>query len=92
MASPHGLRENCYRGSKLWMTAVKISVSLEQKQLRWLRSQAKTLGTTVSALMGEALSDLRRTRERELLIQRLGGRVRVTARETQRFHESWDEG
>ena len=73
------------------MGAVKISISLEEAQLRWLRGQAKSLKTTVSALMSEALGDLRRSRERQRLIRRLGGRVRVSQSEIDRLRESWDE-
>jgi hypothetical protein len=72
------------------MGAVKISVSLEEPQLRWLRRQAKSLGTTVSALMAEAVADLRRARERERLLERLGGRVRISDRETAELRRAWD--
>jgi hypothetical protein len=72
------------------MSAVKISVSLEEQQLRWLRRQAKTLGTTVSALMAEAVADLRRARERERLLERLGGRVRINDREAVELRRAWD--
>lgn len=74
------------------MSAVKVSISLDDQHLRWLRRQAKERRTTVSALMAEAVADMRRARERERLLERLGGRVRLSERDVARLHREWDAG
>jgi hypothetical protein len=67
------------------MSAVKVSVSLDQEQLRWLKRQARKHKTTVSALMGEAVADLRRRRA----LDRLLGDVELTREDIAEIHAEW---
>ena len=72
------------------MGAIKLSISIDERQLGWLRREAKSGKTTVSAVLSEALADLRRSRERERLIRRLGGKLTLSPREVREIQAEWD--
>ena len=44
------------------MPAVKVSVSLDEKDLRWLRSQAKRRRKSLSSVLTESVQQARRER------------------------------
>ena len=44
------------------MAAVKVSVSLDERDLQWLREQAAEKGKSLSAVLGEAVRQARRER------------------------------
>ena len=50
----------CYRRS---VASVEVSVSLAPAELGWVRRKAERTGTTVSAVLGEAVRELRRHEE-----------------------------
>ena len=71
------------------MGAVKLSVSLDEEHIRFIKQQAKTRKTTVSALLAEAVEDWRRTRALEHLIEQLGGHVELSPEEITNIREEW---
>jgi hypothetical protein len=73
------------------MTAVKLSVSLETEQVRWLRAEAKRRRTSLSAVVSSAVAEERRARMREKLLVRLGGRVKIGTSELTEIHGEWGE-
>ena len=73
------------------MSAVKLSVSLETGQVRWLRAEAKRRRTSLSAVVSSAVAEERRSRTREKLLARLGGRMKLRASEIAEIHAEWGE-
>lgn len=73
------------------MAAVKVSVSMDEQQLRWVRSLAKKRKTTVSALVGEAVAEWRRVRALDHLIDELGGRLDMTDEEIAEIRAEWQD-
>jgi hypothetical protein len=67
------------------MGAVKVSISLDQEHVRWLKRQARKQRTTVSSLMAEAVGDLRRRRA----LDRLVGDVELTDKDVAEIHAEW---
>lgn len=73
------------------MSAVKVSVSLDEEQLRWVKRQAKKRKTTVSAVLSEAVDDWRRHRALEHLIEQLGGRLELDEDEVAEIRAEWQD-
>ena len=73
------------------MGAVKVSVSIDEKELRWMKRQAKKRKTTLSALVSEAVGEWRRTRALELLIEELGGPLELGQDELAAIRAEWQD-
>ena len=71
------------------MTAVKASISLERQHMRWLKKQARKRKTSVSALVAEAIVDLRRRAAREELIEQLGGWLELSDKDVAEIEAEW---
>ncbi len=66
--------------------AEKLSISLSAEDARWVSAQAERSGTSVSAVIADAVASERRGRALRRLIERLGGMDGITEeqlRETQ---------
>lgn len=66
--------------------AEKLSISLSADDARWVSGQAQRLGTSVSAVIADAVASERRGHALRRLIERLGGTDDITEeqlRETQ---------
>ncbi len=74
------------------MRAVKLSVSLDTDQVRWLRAEARRRRTSLSAVVSSAVAEERRAHAREKLLTRLGGRLTLRDAQVARIHEEWGEG
>ena len=53
--------------------ADKLSISLAAEDVQWITRRAKLLGTSVSGVIAEAVSDQRRAEARAALLELLGG-------------------
>lgn len=58
--------------------AAKLSISLSAEDARWVSGQAERLGTSVSAVIADAVASERRSRALHRLIERLGGMDAIT--------------
>jgi len=72
------------------MGAVKVSISLDDKQLRWLKQQAKKHNTSVSRIVAEAIAELRRLQALDQLIADLGGPFEFTDQEIAEIEAEWE--
>jgi hypothetical protein len=72
------------------MTAVKISVSLDESDLQWVRRQAKKQSRSVSAVLTEAVRRTRRERALDEVLKHLD--AKVSPRQLERLRRQWDEG
>lgn len=71
------------------MTAVKISVSLDDGDLEWVRRQAKKSRRSVSAVLTEALRRTRRERALDEVLQYLD--AKVSPKQLEKLRRQWDE-
>ena len=70
------------------MTAVKISVSLDDADLDWVRRQAKKGRRSVSAVLTEAVRRTRRERALDEVLQYLD--AKVSPKQLERLRREWD--
>lgn len=82
----------CYRGSKNCPAmggAQKVSISVDAKDLKWLRRRAKQRGGNLSAVLAEATRLLRQREARERLLERFGDDAKVSSREADAIRAEW---
>ena len=73
------------------MPAVKVSVSLDAADLKWLRKVAKRKKATVSALLGAAVDRMRREEALDEVIAYLGDSAKVTEADVARIEAEWKD-
>ena len=71
------------------MGAVKVSVSLEASDLKWLKKVAKRHRTSVSGLLGLAVDRMRREEALDEVIAYLGKSATVDADDVERIEAEW---
>jgi hypothetical protein len=69
--------------------AQKVSISVEAKDLKWLRQRARRRGGNLSAVFAEATRLLRQREARERLLERFGEDVTVSADEAEAIRAEW---
>ena len=71
----------------------KVSVSLDSKELRWVKALSKQTRSSVSSLVNEAIKRLREERERALaqqaLLAQLAPDERASAAEMEAIRAEW---
>lgn len=73
------------------MGAVKVSVSLEEGDLAWLKKQAKKRGKSLSAVLSEAVRQTRRERALDEVLRWLDA-PKLTLQQLEEYRRLWDEG
>jgi hypothetical protein len=71
------------------MPAVKVSVSLDDGDLDWIKRQAKKHRRSVSAILTDAVRRTRRERALDDVLQYLD--AKVSAAQLERIRRAWDE-
>jgi hypothetical protein len=69
--------------------AQKVSISVDEGDLKWLRRQAKTRGGNLSAVLAEATRLLRQREARERLLDRFGRDARVSPEDAEKIRAEW---
>lgn len=54
------------------MPVAKLSITIEEADLKWVRAEAKRLGTSVSALVSDAVAQKRALRAQERYLKNAG--------------------
>jgi hypothetical protein len=67
----------------------KISISLPLEEIAWARERAEKAGTSVSAVVVEALANQRRAAAARRLLQSLGGTDDITQEEQAAVMAEW---
>lgn len=67
----------------------KISVTIDEDELRWMQARAKRLGGNLSAIFTEAARSLRQLEARQAVIDRLGKAARVTEAVAAAIRAEW---
>jgi hypothetical protein len=70
-------------------TAKKISISVDDDDLKWLRRRAKRRGGNLSAVFAEATRLLRQREARERLLARFGEDAKVSADDADAIRREW---
>ncbi len=73
------------------MSAKKVSVSLDEADLAWLRQQAKHRGQSLSAVLTGAVRQTRRERAIDEVLRWLDA-PKLTLEELEEFKELWRAG
>lgn len=71
------------------MGAVKVSVSLDEGDLAWLRDQAKQRGKSLSAVLGEAVKQARRERALDEVLKWMDA-PRLTMEQLEEYRRLWE--
>lgn len=71
------------------MAAAKVSVSLDEADLAWLREQAERRGKSLSAVLGEAVKQARRERALDEVLQWLDA-PRLTMERLEEYRRLWE--
>jgi hypothetical protein len=71
------------------MSAVKISVSLEEVDLKWLKKAARRQRASVSGLLGQAVERMRREEALDEVIAYLGEAAEVDEDDVARIEAEW---
>lgn len=71
------------------MAALKVSISVDAKDLRWMRQRAKRRGGNLSAVYAEATKLLRQREARERLLERFGEDAEVSSTEADAIRAQW---
>ena len=66
-----------------------MSISVEAKDLKWLRQRARRRGGNLSAVFAEATRLLRQREARERLLERFGEDATVSADEAEAIRAEW---
>ncbi len=74
------------------MGAVKLSISVDEEQARWLRREARRQKRTVSALLSEATADMRRRQAMRRVVELTGGPIELTADDIADIRREWSAG
>jgi hypothetical protein len=69
--------------------AQKISISVDAKDLKWLRRRAKQRGGNLSAVFAEATRLLRQREARERLLENFGADAQVSSEEAEAIRREW---
>jgi hypothetical protein len=69
--------------------ALKVSISVEADDLKWLRRRAKRRKGNLSAVFAEATHLLRQREARERLLRRFGRDADVSAKEAAAIRDEW---
>lgn len=69
--------------------AQKVSISVDEKDLRWLRARAKRRKGNLSAVFAEATRLLRQREARERLLERFGSDGHVSDEEAEKIRSEW---
>ena len=69
--------------------ALKVSISVEEKDLRGLPARAKRRGGNLSAVFAEATRLLRQREARERLLERFGSDAHVGPEEAEKIRSEW---
>ena len=70
------------------MGAKKLSVSLDEADIEWLRKQAKRQKKSLSAVLGEAVRQSRRERALDELLRWLDA-PKLTLEQLEEYRRSW---
>jgi Arc/MetJ-type ribon-helix-helix transcriptional regulator len=70
------------------MAAVKVSVSLDESDLAWLRQQAKRRGKSLSAVVTESVRQARRERALDELLRWLDA-PKLTLEQLEQYRKLW---
>jgi Arc/MetJ-type ribon-helix-helix transcriptional regulator len=71
------------------VASVKVSVSLDEQDVQWLRKQAKRKRQSVSAVLGEAVRQTRRERALDDLLRWLDA-PKLTLEQLEAYRRQWD--
>ena len=71
------------------MPAIKVSVSLDEKDLRWLRSQAKRRRKSLSSVLTESVQQARRERALDEVLLWLEA-PKLTLEQLDELRRRWD--
>lgn len=71
------------------MGAVKVSISIEERDLAWLKKAARKQKSTVSGLVGSAVERMRREAALDRVIAYLGDAAELTAKDIKRIEAEW---
>lgn len=71
------------------MGAVKVSISLPEEELEWVRAEARRQRSTVSAVMNEAVAAARRHRALGRYLKEVGA-PKPTPEEIEEMQREWD--
>jgi Arc/MetJ-type ribon-helix-helix transcriptional regulator len=71
------------------MATSKVSVSLDEKDLAWLRAQAKRKRKSLSAVLTDALRQARRERAIDELLTWLDA-PKLTLEQLEEYRRAWD--
>jgi hypothetical protein len=69
--------------------ARKVSISVDAKDLKWLRRRAKQRGGNLSAVFAEATRLLRQREARERLLEKFGDDASVSPEEAETLRAEW---
>jgi hypothetical protein len=69
--------------------ALKVSISVDAADLKWLRHRARRRGGNLSAVFAEATRLLRQREARERLLERFGEDAEVSDREAAAIRREW---
>lgn len=73
------------------MSAVKVSVSLDEDDLAWLRRQAKRRRKSLSAVLSESVRQARRERALDEVLRWLDA-PKLTLEQLEEFQRQWQAG
>lgn len=73
------------------MSAKKVSVSLDESDLEWLRDQAERRGKSLSAVLAEAVRQARRERALDEVLTWLDA-PKLTLEQLEEYRREWDAG
>lgn len=73
------------------MSAKKVSVSLDEADLQWLRDQAEQRGKSLSAVLTEAVRQARRERALDEVLTWLDA-PKLTLEQLEEYRREWDAG
>jgi hypothetical protein len=71
------------------MAAVKVSISLDERDLRDIKRAARKRKTTVSAVLQEAWAHQKRLEAMDRVIARMGGPWELTSRDNEEIDREW---
>ena len=71
------------------MTATKVSISLQQDHVKWLRKAARRQRTTVSGLLAVAVERIRREEALDRVIAYLGDAAELTDADIKAIDNEW---
>ncbi|MDD9947817.1 MAG: hypothetical protein OXU20_42645 [Myxococcales bacterium] len=73
------------------MSAVKVSVSLEESDLKWLKKAARRQKASVSGLLGQAVGRMRREEALDEVVAYLGKAAQVDEDDVARLEAEWKD-